>query len=71
VLKLCTMWEFTDIRKRAIQELSKEEMKMGTMEKVECGKTYKVKEWLLDGYVELLVLKRPETITEKEAERLG
>jgi hypothetical protein len=63
------MWEFTDIRERAIQELSKEEISMGTMEKIECGKAYEVKEWLLDGYIELL--KRPETITEEEAERLG
>jgi len=69
VLKLCTMWEFTPIRKRAIQELSKKEMKMGTMKKIKCGKTYEVKEWVLAGYVELL--KRTETITEEEAERLG
>jgi len=68
-LKLSTLWEFTDIRERAIQELSKEEMKMGTIEKIECGKSYQVEEMLLRGYAELL--KRAETITTEEAERLG
>jgi len=62
------MWEFTDIRERAIQELSKEKS-MGPIEKIEYGKSYEVKEWLLEGYVELL--KRAETITSEEAERLG
>jgi hypothetical protein len=63
------MWEFTDIRERAIQELSKKEVDMGTVEKIECGKNYEVKEWVLDGYVELL--RRDETLTDQEAERLG
>jgi hypothetical protein len=63
------MWEFTDIRERAIQELSKKKIRMETMEKIECGKTCEVKEWVLDGYVELL--KREETLTDQEAERLG
>jgi hypothetical protein len=63
------MWEFTDIRERAIQELSKKEMGVGTVEKIECGKNYEVKEWVLDGYVELL--RRDETLTDQEAERLG
>lgn len=69
VLKLCTMWEFTEIRDRAIRELSTKEISIGTIEKIEYGKAYAVKEWVLDGYVELL--KRSETITEQEAERLG
>jgi hypothetical protein len=63
------MWEFTDIRERAIQELSKEDMGMGAIDKIGCGKSYEVKEMLLDGYVELL--KRTGTITDEEAERLG
>jgi len=63
------MWEFTDIRERAIQELSKKEMGVGSVEKIECGKIYEVKEWLLDGCVELL--RRDETLTDQEAERLG
>ena len=68
VLKLSTMWEFVDIRKLAIIELSKDD-KMGLFEKVECGRNFDVKEWLLDGYVGLL--KRAETITDEEAKRLG
>jgi len=62
------MWEFNDIRERAIQELSKEKS-MGPIEKIEYGKSYEVKEWVLEGYVGLL--KRAETVTSEEAERLG
>ena len=57
------------MRERAIQELVKEDMGMGAIDKIECGKSYEVKEMLLDGYVELL--KRTGTITDEEAERLG
>jgi hypothetical protein len=63
------MWEFTDIRNGAIRELSKAEMKMGPVEKIECGRKFEMKEWLLDGLVGLLV--RPESITDEEAEHLG
>jgi len=69
VLKLSTMWEFTDIRGRAIQELGKKEMGMEAVEKIACARRFEVKEWFLDGCVELL--KRVETITNEEAERLG
>jgi len=69
VLKLSTMWEFTDIRAKAIQELSKEDMGMGTIKKIECARSFEVKGWLLEGYIELL--KRAETITYEEAECLG
>jgi hypothetical protein len=57
------------MRERAIKELTTKEMSMGTIEKIECGKSYDVKEMLLEGYVELL--KRAETISDEEAERLG
>jgi len=69
VLKLSTMWEFSDIRERAIQELLKEDMGMQTIEKIECARSFRVKEWLVEGYTELL--KRAETITDEEGERLG
>jgi hypothetical protein len=69
VLKLSTMWEFTDIREMAIQELLKEDMGMQTIEKIECAKSFRVKEWLVEGYTELL--KRAETITDEEGGRLG
>jgi hypothetical protein len=71
VLKLSTMWEFVDIRERAIQELNllKGEMGMGSIEKIEYARCFDLKEWLLEGYTELL--KRAMTITNDEAERLG
>lgn len=69
MLKLSTMWEFTDIRAKAIQELSTKDMGMGIIEKVECARSFDVKDWLSEGYVEFL--RRPETITREEAERLG
>jgi hypothetical protein len=69
VLKLSTMWEFTDIREWTIQELSNKEIGMGAIEKIECARNFEVKRWLLDGYIELL--KRAETITDEESERLG
>jgi hypothetical protein len=69
VLKLSTMWEFTDIREKAIQELSKKDTGMGSIEKIECAKSFEVKKWFLEGSVELL--QRAETITGEEAERLG
>lgn len=63
------MWEFSYIRERAIQELLTTGMAMPTIEKIECAKSFEVKGWLFDGYMELL--KRDETITDDEAERLG
>jgi hypothetical protein len=63
------MWEFNDIRGRAIQELSEMGIAMAAIEKIECARRFDVKGWLLGGYIELL--KRAETITDDEAERLG
>jgi hypothetical protein len=63
------MWEFTDIRERAIQELSEDKDAMESIDKIERGRSYNVKKWEMEGYVELL--KRDETITNEEAERLG
>ena len=69
VLKLSTMWEFTKIRKWAIDELSKMKAEMGEIEMIEFGRSFDVKEWWLEGYGSLL--KRGKTITDEEAERLG
>jgi hypothetical protein len=63
------MWEFIDIRERAIQELSEDKDAMEPIDKIEHGRSYNVKKWEMEGYVELL--KRAETITNEEAERLG
>jgi hypothetical protein len=63
------MWEFTKIRKWAIDELSKMKAEMGEIEMIEFGRSFDVKEWWLEGYGSLL--KRGKTITDEEAERLG
>jgi len=63
------MWEFTDIRERAIQELSEDKDAMGPIDKIDHGRGYNVKTWEMEGYIELL--KRAKTITDEEAERLG
>ena len=69
MLKLSTMWEFTEIRKRAMDELLKMKMEMGNMEMIELGRCLNMKEWWLKGYVGLLM--RRETITDEEAEHPG
>ncbi|KIM83731.1 hypothetical protein PILCRDRAFT_69082, partial [Piloderma croceum F 1598] len=69
VLKLSTMWEFTKIRKWAIDKLSEMKAEMGEIEMIEFGTSFDVKEWRLEGYDSLL--KRGKTITDEEAERLG
>jgi hypothetical protein len=68
VLKLCTLWEFTQIRERAIEELSENDP-LGTVDKIVHGKSYDVGKWVLDGSVELL--EGNKTITNEEAERIG
>ena len=45
MLKLCTIWEFTDIRESAIQELSEDKDAMGPINKIERGKSYNVNKW--------------------------
>jgi len=49
------MWEFTKIRKLAIDKLSKMKVEMGEMEMIELGTNFDVKEWRLEGYVSLRI----------------
>lgn len=63
------MWEFTDIREKAVEQLSSKTMGMGPIEKIECAKMYNVQKWFLEGSNELL--RRAEPITGEEAQRLG
>ncbi|KAF9012718.1 hypothetical protein BDQ17DRAFT_1344506 [Cyathus striatus] len=67
VLKLSTMWNFTDIRKRAIDELST--AKFDPVEKILLAKVHKIPSWLIGGYNELI--RRRESISVEEATRLG
>jgi len=67
-LRLSTMWEFEDIRKLAIRELTKTNGN-NAVEKVLLGKEFRVPEWLMAGYNDLV--DRPETISAEETTRLG
>lgn len=67
VLKLSTMWDFSETRKQAIARLSTSRMDLLT--RVILARQYKVPGWLFSGYEGLV--KRKEGITEDEAERLG
>jgi hypothetical protein len=61
------MWDFFDVRKVAIEELS--QVEMNSMTKVLLAREYKIQQWLFAGYQELA--KRDETISFPEAERVG
>jgi hypothetical protein len=61
------MWDFFDVRKSAIEELSK--VAMNPVTKVLLARECNIQEWLLAGYDELA--KRKETISLDEAEQLG
>jgi len=67
VLKLSTMWEFSETRKLAIEKLS--EVGMDLVTKVILAKQYEVREWLFAAYEGLV--KRKESLSVAEAERLG
>lgn len=61
------MWGFTDIRERAIQELSS--VKMNAVDQILLAKEYKVPSWLIAGYHELV--RRIPTLSLDEAQKLG
>jgi hypothetical protein len=67
VLKLSTLWEFDEIRKKAIAELSK--VNMDTADKVVLARSYRVGDWLYEGYTALV--KREAGLSSEEAEKLG
>jgi hypothetical protein len=62
------IWGSTKIRERAKQDLSKQEMGMGAIEKIDCGRKYEVKEWLLEGYIDLLKWAETRTWDEKPSQ---
>ncbi|KAF8066541.1 hypothetical protein FPV67DRAFT_1195147 [Lyophyllum atratum] len=67
-LKLSTMWNFRNIRHLAIAKLSLD-ITIHPVDKVVLAKEYKVPDWLLAGYHELV--KRSAPIAPAEAVRLG
>ncbi|EAU81246.2 hypothetical protein CC1G_09490 [Coprinopsis cinerea okayama7 len=67
VLKLSTRWLFNDLRKIAIDELSK--VRMDPVQRVCLAKAYDVYDWLVSGYEELV--ERHDPITEEEGQEVG
>lgn len=67
VLKLSTLWEFGKVREKAIAALSRGNM--DPVEKVLNGKTYRVGELLLRGYMALV--ERSTSLSYEDAEKLG
>ena len=70
-LKLSTLWNFRDIRQLAITRLSDLPGAGGMtpVEKVGLAKAYKVPQWLLQGYHELV--RRTKAISAEEGRVLG
>jgi hypothetical protein len=72
VLRLSTMWELAEVREKAIAELSSlmpGDFHHLLFDKIMLAKECKVRQWLIDGYVELVV--RQRIISVEEAEVLG
>ncbi|KAG2006792.1 hypothetical protein CC2G_014538 [Coprinopsis cinerea AmutBmut pab1-1] len=67
VLKFSTRWLFNDLRKIAIDELSK--IRMDPVQRVCLAKAYDVYDWLVSGYEELV--ERHDPITEEEGHEIG
>ncbi|KAL4259018.1 hypothetical protein AB1N83_010720, partial [Pleurotus pulmonarius] len=71
VLKLASLWGFSDLRQTAITNLSTNEQRrvFTPIERLELGRQYKIAAWVEQGYKELV--DRREKISEEEAERIG
>jgi len=67
VLKLSAMWDFFEVRKLAIEELSK--VTMNPVTKILLARLCAIPKWLSAGYEELV--KRTDPISVGEAEQLG
>ena len=67
-LNLSTMWEFQEIRDKAIKELDGM-LRTLPIQKISKGIKYRVQKWLLDGCRELI--RREERLSKAEAKELG
>ncbi|KZP27538.1 hypothetical protein FIBSPDRAFT_853399 [Athelia psychrophila] len=67
VLKLSTLWRFGELRCEAIEALTK--LVVSPTEKIALGREWRVKDWLNEGYKELI--QRESGLTQKEKEKLG
>jgi len=61
-LDLATMWDFKEIRKASVVALSTLITSRDIVENVVLAKKYRVKKWLLDGYLKLLKQPQPLNI---------
>lgn len=68
VLKLSTLWKFGKLRREAIDELTKL-LANSPAEQVALGRKYRVEDWTVKGFTELI--KRESALTQKEREKLG
>ncbi|KAF7968239.1 hypothetical protein HWV62_31571 [Athelia sp. TMB] len=69
ILKLATMWEFDDIKERAIVESTKEMSQKTPLERIALAVKYNVPRWLLDAYTALVQQDNP--LTRNEVDALG
>lgn len=69
ILKLSTMWDFVDIKKKALIEVSATLHDMMPLDRILLAKEYKVPRWLFEAYFALV--ERNEPITQKEVDALG
>ncbi|KZP09949.1 hypothetical protein FIBSPDRAFT_938248 [Athelia psychrophila] len=69
VLKLSTMWDFVDVRTRALREVSATLESKTPLDRIALAKEYKVPRWLLDAYIALV--EQSEPLEKKEIDALG
>ncbi|KZP26170.1 hypothetical protein FIBSPDRAFT_732744 [Athelia psychrophila] len=63
VLKLSTLWEFSELRREAISNL--DGMKVEHADKVTIARAYRVERWLIEGYTALIKQDTPFTASQK------
>ncbi|KAF5317256.1 hypothetical protein D9611_003670 [Ephemerocybe angulata] len=69
VLRLSILWNFNDIRQKAIDMMNLTEPKLSPFDKITLGKELNISAWLKSGYSELVT--RGSSISLEEAQALG
>ena len=67
MLKLATMWDYRDLRKRSIERL--DALSLEDIERIILGRRFHVSAWLVKSYEALA--RRDETLTEEEGGLVG
>ncbi|ETW77471.1 hypothetical protein HETIRDRAFT_480130 [Heterobasidion irregulare TC 32-1] len=68
ILSIASVFQFDNIRERAIREITKHEPNLDAMQEIELALKHEVRQWALEGLAKLLL--RPEVLDEDEASRL-